>query len=238
MKLQSSEDKLNFLSEVGRIDLIDQDPEDYTTDLFEEFIKRRKHVVPRLKNFRRAQIAKSDWRKYRWRYMKGINKFHRSLRGKRLHRSMGRFLATRYFLNPPKKKKGKSEALILSRDLALKAISSMRTHMYIEQGYYMPLSEQVEFEMFTDYALPILRTIESELYEDIQYEFDKDELELLLRLVEAGEMHKSIAEVLDIEVKEVEGSWVQHEGEEENTYFLTERFEHMKQELLEVEDGK
>jgi len=147
--------------------------------------------------------------------MKGINKFHRSLRGKRLHRSMGRFLATRYFLNPPKKKKGKSEALILSRDLALKAISSMRTHMYIEQGYYMPLSEQVEFEMFTDYALPILRTIESELYEDIQYEFSKDELELLLRLVEAGEMHKSIAEVLDIEVKEVEGTWAQHEGEEE-----------------------
>lgn len=163
---------------------------------------------------------------------------HNSIKGKRLHRSMGRFLATRYFLSPPKEKKGKSEALVLSRDLALKAISSMRTHMYIEQGYYMPLSEQVEFEMFTDYALPILQAIESELYEDIGYKFNEDEFELLLRLVDVGEVHKLIAEVLDIEVKEVESIWAQHEGEEESTYFLTEKFEHMKQELLGVENGK
>lgn len=232
MKLQTVDDLYSFLSEVERPDLADKSPEDIPSEVFELFLKRRKGIVPRLKDFRKSQATKSSWNKHRWKYLKGIKKFARSIRGKRLHRSLGRFVATRYSLKT-KTSAPRRETLELVKDLALKALPSLRTHMYIEQGYYMSLSEQVESELFMDYALPILRDVEERIYEDITYELEKDELELLLRLIEEKELCKALAEVLNIDVNEVEKIWTQsaENQKEESTYFLSERFKDVVEQL-------
>lgn len=226
MKLQNPQDIYSLLTEVNRLDLLETRYDEISPEVFEFFIKRRRNIVPRLKNFRKSQRTKHAWDKNRWTYLKGIRKFHKSMQGKRLHRSMGRFLATRYFL----KTKQTEESLELVKDLALKATSSMRTHIYIEQGYYMPLSEQVDFELFTDYTLPILRDIETKLYENTNYVLEEDELELLLRLIDSQELCKALSEVSGVELEKVTKLW-KVDNESEETYYLTDLFQSVIKEL-------
>jgi len=222
MKFEEEFDKYSFLSEADRLDLVDTSIEEVPSEVFEFFIKRRRKTVRRLKDFRKSSTTKASWRKNRWVYMRGIKRFHRSIQGKRLHRAMGRFLALRYFT----KVKPTGESLELVKDLALKAVSSIKTHFYIRQGYYMPLAEQVDFELFMDYSLPILRGLEVRLYEDINSKLNVNELELLLRVLELKEVHKSIVEVTGKNLETVQRLWSKGCADEvEGSYFLSSVFE-------------
>jgi len=227
MKLRSVEDRYSLLTEINRLDLIDE--EIIPDDVFEIFIKQRRQRVNRLKNFRKSQNTKSAWRKNRWSYLKSIKRFHRSIRGKRLHRSMGRFLALR---NVPTKRPAR-ESLERVKDLVLKASSSIRTHMYIEEGYYMPLDSQVEMELLAEYILPILQGVEAKLYEDICYEMTDEEFECILRVADHSELLKALTEVSGIELPVVQKMWAtgSNEVEEGSSTYLVSRYKNLIEEL-------
>jgi hypothetical protein len=194
MKFSSLNDKKLFLMEVERIDLIDSVDEAWVPpqELMELFIQRRGSLIKGLKDFRKSQNTKSQWRRDRYKIMRGINRFHRSTKGKQFHRSMGRFLATRLTGGADSvSSKGiigatKENESILSLELftslseTLKALSSMRTHIYIEADAYMPVSEYVEFLEFTEHVLDASFSIERSLLRFDQ-NFKEEDLDIVAR---------------------------------------------------------
>lgn len=202
MKLQNQEERLAFLIDAGRVDLLETD-EEIPEEIFELFIKRRRPLVRNLVNFRRKQIQKGQWRKQRWKYLRGIRKWHRSVKAKRFHRAMGRYLATRIFRPKMSTLANRYESLDPLQDQALKAISSMRTHLYIDLGYYQSIEEEADLFQLLEYAIPVLNEIEVKLFQNSETELTEDETELLLRMVDENELCKSFSDVLNLEVEKV-----------------------------------
>lgn len=149
-----------------------------------EFIKSRKTSIKHHVDFRKSQNSKAAWRRNRYKMMKGIKSWHSSTKGKKFHRQLGRFLATRLV---------EGFELQIDRYELLKAITSVRTHLYIEGEYFRPLDEDVEFELLLEYSLPILKVIEDKIF-NRDYSFNHDELELMLRLVDTSEVLETLAE--------------------------------------------
>ena len=230
MKLRSAQDKYSLLTEINRLDLVDE--ESIPDDVFEVFIKQRRQRVNRLKNFRKSQNTKSAWRKNRFTYLTGIRKFHRSIKGKRLHRSMGRFLALRNF---PTKRPAR-ESLERVKDLVLKSSSSIRTHMYIEEGYYMSLDSQIELELLAEYILPILQGVEAKLYEDICYDMNEEELECILRIIDEEELLKALTEISGVDLMDVKNTWYgsRNPDEQYGSTYLVSRFRSVIEKLRQI----
>ena len=182
MKLRTQDDRLHFLLDVNRIDLMESlsTEEDIPKEIFEIFIKRRRGLMKNLVNFRQKQITKREWRTGRWKFLRGIHKFHSSVRGKRMHRALGRFMATRILRPHLKPLHKRYESLDAVQFEALKALSSYRTHMYIEGDYWQPLEEEYDFFSLLEYAIPLLNDIEVKLYNDADAELNEDEFELFL----------------------------------------------------------
>jgi hypothetical protein len=231
MKLRSPEDRMSFLLDIGRIDLLESvdTDEDMPPELFEVFIKRRRGLIRNLVNFRRKQLSRQQWRSGRWKFLRGIRKFHTSVQGKRMHRALGRFLATRIFRPHLKDLHKRYESLEPVQFSALKALSSYRTHMYIEGDYWQPLEEEADLFSLLEYAIPLLNEIELKLYKDSEAELNEDEFELLLRLVDDKELCKSIAEVIGVDPdsviethKAVCSKLLRSGFSKDDTYFLTE----------------
>lgn len=188
MKFKSTDDKKMFLLELSRIDLlssvsVEWEPE---KELIELFIQKRGELTKSVKDFRKSQNAKAQWRRHRHKIMRGIKNFHKSTKGKQFHRALGKFIATRFTgnsaLTDRETAKGESLSLIDSLD-TLKAISSLRTHMYIEAEYFMPFSEYVEFLEFSDEVLESSFIVEKKL---LRYDtkIDEQEIDILARVVE------------------------------------------------------
>ena len=204
MKLRNPEDKAAFLVNINRVDLINEEISDENLgELMELFIKRRRPLVRKLVNFRRRQIQKGQWRKQRWKYLRGIRKWHRSVKAKRFHRAMGRYLATRIFRPKMTTLANRYESLDPLQDEALKAISSIRTHMYIDLGYYQSIEEEADLFCLLEYAIPILNEVEIKLFQNSDTELTEDEMELLLRLVDENELCKSFSDVLRVDPEQV-----------------------------------
>lgn len=209
--------------------------EEIPKELFEIFIKRRRGLMKNLVNFRRKQITKREWRTGRWKFLRGIHKFHSSIRGKRMHRALGRFLATRILRPHLKPLHQRYESLNSVQFEALKALSSYRTHMYIEGDYWQPLEEEADLFSLLEYAIPLLNEIEIKLYHDADSELNEDELELLIRLVDDRELCKSIAEVAEVPPekvidthKAVMSNLIRQSGESiDDTYFFTSVVNHL-----------
>jgi hypothetical protein len=209
--------------------------EEIPQELFEIFIKRRRGLMKNLVNFRRKQITKREWRTGRWKFLRGLHKFHSSIRGKRMHRALGRFLATRILRPHLKPLSQRYESLDPVQFEALKALSSYRTHLYIEGDYWQPLEEQADFFSLLEYAIPILNDIEVKLYNDADSELNEDEFELLLRLVDDRELCKSIAEVSKVSPEKVIDTHKavtsnlikQGRSSVDDTFFLTSVVEHV-----------
>lgn len=189
MKFRSIEDKKMFLLELEQIELLPEVSEDWkpTEDLMELFIKKRSTLVGGLKNFRQSQNAKQSWRHNRYKIMRGIKKFHGSTKGKQFHRSLGRFLATRFTGGSLFKRDKPDEAhtgdIHLELVETLKSLASLRTHVYIEFEYFMPLSEHVEFLQFTDEVLESVLVMEKQLLR-WDSEFSEENLDILARAVD------------------------------------------------------
>lgn len=223
MKFSNKLDIELFLTEIDRIDLLGKVDESFvpTPEMEESFIKRRKPLSGALKDFRKSQSTKGEWRKNRPGFMKGINRFHKSTEGKRFHRNLGRFLSSRYF-HPRLKgvvkddqegsmSTGRTEESLSVFDLAevLKAITSIRTHCFIELEYFHPLQEELDYEDFLEEILPALIYIEKKLWANEK--LNGYDIELLFRLVDKKEMANAMADGSGIESKRIEEAWDEFE---------------------------
>jgi len=140
----------------------------------EELFVKRRDIELGLTDFERSRRQKQNWWKNRWKYMKGIHRFHRSTAGKAFHRSLGRFLATREFegtlasyqrlRDKESEEKRIRESVISERFERIKmdkvnenlefliGASSAVTHALIEKRYFpVDLDEEVEYNQFLLY---------------------------------------------------------------------------------------
>jgi len=126
----------------------------------EEFLKKRRDLEIELTNWERSQAQKQNWREYRWKYMRGIQKFHRSTAGKKFHRQLGRFLATRDFSDLSYLKRASTiEKVVECVDLLVPLLSSL-THALIEKRYYESnLSEEVDYNVFLEILITKIRDV-------------------------------------------------------------------------------
>jgi hypothetical protein len=147
MKFKSTTDVKLFLIDAGRLDLIDSVDESYSPDeeLIEAFLKKRRQLVDKIKDFRKSQQAKQSWRHNRKKYMDGIKDFHKSTDGKRFHRNLARFLVSRVSDENFNNQDLNNKVHLYTYE-GLKALSSIRTHLYIENEYYKPLMESLYFD--------------------------------------------------------------------------------------------
>lgn len=200
MKFLSTEDKYIFLSEMDRLDLFAQVTEEFQPpqDLKELFIKRRLGLIKGLKNFRKSQQQKSNWRGNKWKYLSGIRRFHKSTAGKKFHRSLGRFLATRLTRNESLSKTDVLEFVL--------GIASARTHALLEKEYYIPIADQVEYEIFLEELLPFLSKMDNFIITE-GFQLDEEDEEFLLRITEATALIKSFAEKTGKPEQEIDAMW-------------------------------
>lgn len=195
MRFINEHDRAMLLSELG----YDESTrlEDVPEHELHEFIKRRSGLIRGAKNAARSQQAKRSWKKNRKAYMKGIKDFHKSTAGKRMHRQMGRFLATRIT------QRGVQSSRML-RETLLKALSSMRTHLYIENETYQDLRDQRDLSLMLDHAIPALLEIEQRwwrasngelLIEAEALTLSVEELDMLLCLTHPKALKQALVEL-------------------------------------------
>jgi hypothetical protein len=178
MKFYNKEDFINFIIESGIIgdSLFENYSENFQDEFFnqneekiQEFIKRREKRITNLKNFRLSQNSKSSWRKHKLQHVFAIRKFHKSLKGKKFHRQLARFLATR------------DTRTFKEKNETLKALSSLKTHLLIEMDYYRTIEDEVNLRLFLDIIYPTITEIEKTIFEDRKV--DKNSLEIISSLV-------------------------------------------------------
>jgi hypothetical protein len=166
MKFSSLLEKQLFLVEINRFDLLSIINEDYVPEqeLIDEFIKRRSGIISPIRDFRKSQAQKKNWREKRPEYMKAIKKFHKSTEGKKMHRNLGRFLATRLTRDKDVNEKIQDLSIqLLNISEILKTISSYKTHLYIELEYYKSPMEQLILEELIFETTDILSNINETL---------------------------------------------------------------------------
>jgi len=177
MKLRDPSD-INLLSyELGRPITAD----DVKNSIHEAY-ENRILLGEKLKDFNRSQRAKENWKRGKWTYMKGIKKWHRSVKGKEFHRKLSQHLATS--LIPKSDLRSRKRVHIReSLDEILKSISSIRTHLYIDLAYYKSITEQIEYDEILEEVISTLNDIELKLVKN-EYSLNENELETLLRLID------------------------------------------------------
>lgn len=199
MKFRDRKDAQLFLVEVGRTDLLSQVNESFTPtqEMFEKFFNSRNSIIPKLKDLKKSQNAKQNWRENRSSLMSGIKSWHKSTEGKQFHRSLGKHLATKI----TNKESVKDMGILSSKDEwnekyeTLKSLSSLRTHLYIETQYYKPINEQIEFDLFMDIVIPASINEETNLYSSVNKTSIED-LDILCRAVEAKVLEDEIEKLL------------------------------------------
>jgi len=142
----------------------------------EELFVKKRDIELGLTDFERSRRQRENWWRNRWKYMKGIRRFHRSTAGKAFHRSLGRFLATREFegsLSSYQKLRDKEsetervrESVVSDRfgrirmdkvneylEFLIGATSAV-THALVEKRYFpVRVDEEVEYNQFLLYLL-------------------------------------------------------------------------------------
>jgi len=189
MKFQTVTEVKSFLLEIGKLDECAK----VTTHLYEptneqldSFLKARKPLVSSLKSAKKSGSQKYNWLKNRTKIMRGIARFHRSADGKKFHRKLGRFLATRVTESKNESFYDKNDSLI--------ALNSLKQHLLIELSYYKPVLEAVETEvMILDYALPLIKNIEESIL--INRDSTNEELIFLLDMVSRKHFVDSLSEM-------------------------------------------
>jgi hypothetical protein len=212
IKFLSDLDKQKFLCECSLENL--SDLESVSEEVYSVFIKNRQTLVNHMKDFRKKQITKQSWVAHRWKYLIGIRKFHRSLAGKRFHRHLADYLATRFVDKRP----GRTNVFE-----TLKSISSIKTHFYIYGEYYKSLEDDIDYLNLLEYSIPLLTNLELSIYNPDSYYIsddryiseDDDSTELLLRIVDQNELASALSTVINKDKSEILSRIV----EESNTKF-------------------
>jgi len=130
-----------------------------------EFLVNRGELELGLVDFERSQRQKQNWRKHRWKYLRGIRSFHSSTEGKRFHRNLGRYLTTRdsdsllksYQVEKEKERESgyRLDIRKVSENLEfLIGAISAGVHGLIEKRYYrVSIDEEVEYDLFLEELL-------------------------------------------------------------------------------------
>lgn len=225
MKFKNAEDIKMFLLDTGRIDLMENVEANFepSKEILELFLQKRTGLISGLKNFRKSQDAKSMWRKNRVDIMRGIKSFHKSTEGKRFHRNLGRFIATRTFTGFLTGRKLSENLNISEKSEIVKAISSVKTHLFIEMEYYHPLYEQAGLECLVFDCLHEINDIEQAIIKDGL--ITEENCSLLIMLTETPALIKSFAEKSGKPELEIEQIWekiensLKSQGKEEDKNF-------------------
>jgi hypothetical protein len=199
MKFKSLLDKKSFLIEIEEFKLATDIDDSWvpTQELIELFVKKRKELITRLKDFRKQQTSKDIWREKRYKIMKGIKRFHKSTKGKRLHRAIGRFISTREEYD--------AHDITQVAEL-LKALCSAKTHLFIECEYYIPVDEYVDYLIFMEeFFITVNRTIQNVL--EFNFDIDSDDHEFLLRVTDENAIIRGIADNSGKTFNEIRTFW-------------------------------
>lgn len=197
MKFLTDEDAKLFLIEIGCNEKASTATKDYTPtdEEMDTFVRRRRDHESSLKDKDKSRTSKEGWRKNRSKMMRGIKAYHRSTEGKRHHKRLGRYLATRMTSNDE-----------CNMAEALKGLGSAKNCLLTELEYYHVLTEQIALEeAIIDYALPMMNTIELKIIKN--EELNEDEISLLLDLTETAEVVRSLALKSGRTESEVEAMW-------------------------------
>lgn len=200
MKFATDQDAKMFCFEIERFDAASDADKNFKPDrdMIEIFLKKRRELIPGLKNFRKTQNTKQQWRGERYKMMRGIKRFHKSTAGKRFHRSLGRFLATRESLQ-----ENFTSFYLTEVAEVLKAFSSLETHAYIELEYYHPLAEELEFRILFDELIPAISRIKNDLMSG-RFMFEDSDEELLLRVIDHQDIFASMAETHGVNCDDIQ----------------------------------
>jgi hypothetical protein len=196
MKFQSVLDVQCFLTEAGAFHKLGEalGPSYVPTD--EEtasFIKKRTGYVNAMKDYRKSSAQKNNWRQNRTSMMRGIKAFHRSVAGKRFHRKLGNFLASRI---TRKSNEAMSYTSMLENLEFLVGLNSVKQHLFVEMDFFHQAHEQIELEeMVLDYSIPLMRSIEEKIISG--EELNEDENVFLMDLTEQKEFEESLAAALN-----------------------------------------
>lgn len=199
MKFKSVEDKKLFYFELGDFKKFIEcdDSTIITEEERKSFIKKRSEIESLYKDKKKSSKMKSQWRANRYEMMKGIKAFHKSTEGKRFHRNLGRFLATRMT---------SADENITEKYELLKALNSAKTHLFIEMEYFHQLKEQLQLEeLLLDVAIPLMNSIEEKLIGGD--ELNVDEFLFILDITETAAVVSSLADKANVSIEKVEKMW-------------------------------
>lgn len=204
MKFKSDSDKELLLNELATDkDLCGLTLEDLESPSIQSAIAvKRRGLLKKLKNFRKSQTQKQNWRKGKHKYLKGIRQFHKSVTGKRFHRSLARFVTSRGILKKPHKKSSGLGSDRLRESLQfqiyeynkvtlnrydqselLSLLTATKNHLILETKYFLPMSEEVDHLVMLEIVLPELTEVCTKLEMAIinydEFILDEDEVSLI-----------------------------------------------------------
>ena len=207
MKFNSVLDVQTFLVEAKAFDKLNKvKSKDYvpTNEELGSFLKARSPLVKKLKNYRKSANSKAAWRQNRTKMMKGIKAFHKSVKGKRFHKRLGRFMATRIVRS--KEKNEDAYDMLLLKQGYLKGLNAAKQHILVELEYFHQLQEQVEIEEFLiEYAFPLFKDVEEAILSD--RDLSPDEQIFLFDLIEESAIKQAVSEKAGLEFAQIEKVW-------------------------------
>jgi hypothetical protein len=212
MKFNSTEDIIQFLMESGMVSQVKEATSNPdwipSVETINEFIKKRSELRRGYRDYAKSSSTANAWKKNRWKYMKGIHNFHRSVAGKKFHRNLGTFLATRIL---------RSDESYVDPEY-LVAASSLKTHLYLELLSFSPIHKEVEFFEFLEVVLPVvtdLETILLEAYRDgvpiKDMEVPEDVEDMLFSVITSSSISEALSEALGKKVEDLQATWTKAE---------------------------
>lgn len=168
---ESSVDRLKFVIEEGFEKVFEDESDTLKLEIKENHLKNRLKKRRVLKDYRKSIATTNQWRSNRNRFMRGIKRFHKSTKGKQLHRVLSRHNATRDY---------KTRHSLIESAVAL---NSMRVHVLIGCKYYSSIDEEVDYEMFVEKALsyidPLIKKFDFAILEGNEINLSAEEHQFL-----------------------------------------------------------
>jgi hypothetical protein len=211
LKFSDKLDVMTFLAEIQDFEAMrdmDSIDENYqpTNEQLGSFLKARTPLVKKLKNYRKSSTQKSNWRENRYKMMKGIKAFHKSVEGKRFHKRLGRFLASRVVRKKEKTNEDMEYQMLMSKQSYLKGLNACKQHLFVELEYFHQVEEHLELEeLLLDYAIPMFQRVEEKILYD--QELNEDELSFVFDLTETNATVQAFADKSGKTFAEIEKMW-------------------------------
>jgi len=206
LKFRHDADAQAFLVEIGIFENISEIKKDYkpNENQVEEFIKSRSGYTGGSKDIDKSNAQKKNWRKNKGKIKRGIKAFHKSVAGKKFHRNMGRFLATRITRD---KLADRNESFSILENMEyIKALNSAKQQLYIELDYFHALTEQAQLEsLVINYAIPLFRDIEHKMV--FNEELDSNEFDFLVEMTGKDSLLLELSNLIDINVEKISEVW-------------------------------